>query len=50
MVFKDKYTTNDKIEADSKENSKVIVTNNTFALCELIEDVVKSLERSRING
>lgn len=53
MNFKDKYTTEDKIKADDtgKEKDKTIITNDTFALGEILETAkgeIKAILRSKI--
>jgi len=53
MNFKDKYTTEDKIKADTKgeEAKKNVITNDTYALGEIFETMrgeIKAILRSKI--
>ena len=51
MGFKDFYTTNDLfLKSPVLEKDKITITNDTYALCELLESVRDSLNflRSRM--
>ena len=53
MNFKDKYTTEEKIKADTKgkEKGKSVITNDTYALGEIFETLrgeIKAILRSKI--
>jgi hypothetical protein len=53
MNFKDKYTTEEKVKADTKgkEKDKTIITNDTYALGEIFETMrgeIKAILRSKI--
>jgi hypothetical protein len=45
MNFKDKYTTEEKVKADTKgkEKDKSIITNDTYALSEILEQLIARL-------
>jgi len=51
MSFKDKYTTNEKlsiavlIDKDTKEKDKVVLSNDAYAIGELIETLTNMLVR-----
>ena len=49
MVFKDDYTTQDKISADKedKEVKKTLITNDAFAIGEVVEQLLFKLESLR---
>ena len=50
MNFKDKYTTEAKIKADTsgKEKDKTVITNDTFALGELLEQLNSNMDKLRL--
>ena len=50
MNFKDKYTTEDKVKADTngKEKDKSVITNDTFALGELLEQLNSNMDKLRL--
>ncbi len=53
MNFKDKYTTEAKIKADTsgKEKDKTIINNDTYAFCEVLEGIkgeIKAILRAGI--
>jgi hypothetical protein len=53
MNFKDKYTTEEKIKADTKgkEKDKTVITNDTYALGDIFETMrgeIKAILRSKI--
>jgi hypothetical protein len=50
MNFKDKYTTEDKIKADTKgkEKDKSVITNDAFALGELLEQLNSNMDKMRL--
>ena len=53
MNFKDKYTTEDKVKADTsgKEKDKTIINNDTYAFCEVLEGIkgeIKAILRAGI--
>ena len=45
MTFQDKYTTEDKMKLDDKEKSKTILSNEGFAIAELLNDLKFALNR-----
>ena len=51
MNFKDKYTTEAIIKADTsgKEKDKTIINNDTFALGELLEQLNSNMDKLRLN-
>ena len=53
MNFKEKYTTEAKIKADKtgEETKKTVITNDTFAFCEVLEGIkgeIKAILRAGI--
>ena len=49
MELKEKYT--NTIEKDKEENKKkVILSNDAFAICEFIENLIKKVEHTRISS
>ena len=47
MTLKEKYTTDELIAKDSKESGKTIISNEGYAICDIIEDLIKKIERTR---
>ena len=47
ILFNEKYTTNDLILKNSKESSKMILTNESYALCEMLQEVINGLARRK---
>ena len=51
MVIKDKYTTVEKIAADKEgeEEKKITISNDGYAVCEFIEDLIRKIEQTRLS-
>ena len=55
MEFKEKYTTSEKIQKETdkdlkeKEQKKTQVTNDAFAIGEMIENLISKIEHARIS-
>jgi len=50
MGFKDNYTTKDKFDTDQiKEKDKVIVSVDTFAMGDVIDELIRKLEHTRLS-
>lgn len=41
MKFKDKYTNDTE-----RENNKIMIPDDTYALCELLDELIKQLKRN----
>lgn len=51
MSLAEKYTTKNTIDIkDGIESTKVILSNDAFAVCEFIEMLIKKIEQLRISG
>ena len=47
MDFNSKYTTEDKILLDKEEEKKVTLSNDAFAIGEMIESLLNKIEQTR---
>jgi hypothetical protein len=50
MEFREKYTTQELIDADETglEARKILIATGTYALLEVLEDLIKQLEKLNI--
>ena len=51
MVVKDHYTTAEKIAADKEgeEEKKISLSNDGYAICEFIDELVRKIEQTRLS-
>ena len=47
MIFDKTYTTQEKIDADPKENKKTILSNDAYAITEFLAFLIKKIEHTR---
>lgn len=51
MGFLEKYTTQEKIDKDTegKEDKKTILSNDAYAISELVDNLINKIEQVRLN-